>query len=137
MASNPLGRSTLGVSVERVTMLQQRKEILEDMRKGPYSKDKIKKFKKAVRPWYPVYEEFGKNRVYPQSSIFWRMLTYIPYLRDIAGFESFEKLGKEAAKKDIGALKAFLAEDIEKKINDISKKITESQIANDEKRNSL
>jgi len=133
MASG-LEQSSLGTSVARVLDLLNKKEMLESLNKSAYSKEDIKLFKKHVKSWYNVLEEFGKNKVYPQSSVFWRILTYIPYINRATGFESYEQLGRNAYKKEFKDLKEFLRKEIPKQIHKLSEQIQNAQIANDVKR---
>ncbi len=132
-----LEASDIGSSVSRGSLLEDKRKILVDMKDSSFTEEDIKKFKNIVREWYPFYENFGEKKVYPESSIFWRILTYIPYLKNISGFDSFEKLGKDAAKKDIDNLSKFLKEDILKKIEDFNKKILQAKITTENKRNSI
>ncbi|HEU64543.1 MAG TPA: hypothetical protein ENH96_04040 [Chlamydiae bacterium] len=129
-----LGISDIGTSVARSLDLVDKRQILEDMIETSYSKSDIELFIGNVEKWYPVYEDFGKNKIYPESSFFWRILTYIPYIKNASGFESFERLGKDAASRDIDNLKTFLRVDIPKKITELNIKIIDCQISADRKR---
>ncbi|NGX48769.1 MAG: hypothetical protein K940chlam5_00359 [Candidatus Anoxychlamydiales bacterium] len=134
---SPLEASDIGSSVSRGGLLENKKQILVDMTESSFTKTEIGAFKKNVRDWYPFYENFGKNKVYPESSVFWRILTYIPYLKKISGFDTFEKLGKDAATKDIDNLTRFLKEDIPRKINEVNEELIRCRMSTDDKRNSL
>ena len=90
-----LGISDIGTSVARSLDLVDKRQILEDMIETSYSKSDIELFIGNVEKWNPVYEDFGKNKIYPESYFFWRILTYIPYIKHASGFESFERLGKD------------------------------------------
>ncbi|NGX44274.1 MAG: hypothetical protein K1060chlam3_00440, partial [Candidatus Anoxychlamydiales bacterium] len=85
-----LEASDIGSSVSRGSLLEDKRKILVDMKDSSFTEEDIKKFKNIVSEWYPFYENFGKKKVYPESSIFCRILTYIPYLKNIIGFYSFE-----------------------------------------------
>ncbi len=136
-STSSLGKSDIGTKVSTSSILNDHKRILEDLDKTSYKKEEIDSFIETVHEWYPVYEDFGRNKIYPESSVFWRILTYIPYLKNISGFDTFEKLGKDAARIDIDNLTKFLKEDIPKKIEDIGTKIIALQSSIENKRNSL
>ncbi len=117
---------------ENIKCLNGRKGTLESTKITSFGDSQIFEFEENVRTWYPIYEHYGK-KAYKETSVFQRALSYIPHFNtNIWGFETYTKLGEDAAILDMGKFKAFLEEDIKREIKDLASKILDEEYLTDQ-----
>ena len=113
-----------------IACFKERREILNSFDVTSLTDTQIQEFETKQCSWYPVYEHYGE-KLYKESSVFFRVLSYIPNIPyfniNISGFETYTKLGEDAAKLDMKKFKVFLQEDIKNEISGLTNRILSDQ----------
>ena len=69
--------------------------------------------------------------LYKETSVFFRALSYIPNIPyfniNISGFETYTKIGEDAASLNIRTFREFIEEDIKNKIEELASEILDEE----------
>ncbi len=99
------------------TNLEERKRYLENIDVKSLNETKVQTFVDEVGHWYPVYEHYGE-RLYASNSLLYKVSHC---------FDTYTKIGKDAALSDINKFKEFLQEDIKEEIQNLANRILRIQ----------
>ncbi|NGX35067.1 MAG: hypothetical protein K1060chlam1_01435 [Candidatus Anoxychlamydiales bacterium] len=127
-------------NLKELTQLETKNELLSSEDISRLSDAEIKAFVTNYLTLYPVYEHYGE-RVFKESSIFWRVLSYIPIIPyfniNISGFESYKKLGEDSVVMNMLKFRDFLPKAISEEIKLLVEKVSKLNVVVDVVRSGL